>query len=174
MKLNRKNKFLLLGFVAAFYICYRFAIANTVHYYQEYTSKKELVTTGYNTPELAVQLHQKEKQLDELLSKYNISPSESFQNDLLKQLNFYSAKYSLKITDFKEPHIITENGFITSSYVFSLKGSFNGCLALLNKIENNPSLGTIKHIDFEKKRNYKSNSDELFVEVILQKSRGAK
>jgi len=172
MKLNRRNKLLLFGFVAALYICYKFAIANTLHYYQEYVSKEELATTGYDTPQLALQLRQKEKQLDLLLSKYNISPSETFQNDLLKQLNSYSALYNLKIIDFKEPHIITENGFTTSSYVFSLKGSFNGCLALLNKIENNPTLGTIKHIDFVKRRNYKTNSDELFVEIILQKSRG--
>jgi len=68
MKLNRKNKFLLVGFIAALYICYKFAIANTLHYYQEYTAKKELTSAGYNTPELAVQLKQKEKQLDILLN----------------------------------------------------------------------------------------------------------
>ena len=80
-----------------------------------------------------------------------------------------SAKYNLKVIDFKEPHTIIEKNTTTSSYIFSLQGSFNGSIALLNKLENNPALGTIKHINFNKKRNYKSNIDELSVEVVLEK-----
>jgi len=131
-----------------------------------------MITDNNSTPKLAHQLRQKEKQLDLLLSRYNITASESFQNDLLKQLTTYSDSYHLKIIDFKEPHIITEKGFTATSYIFSLEGSFNGCLALLNKIENNPTLGSIKHLTFTKKRNYKTNVDQLFVEVILQKNKG--
>jgi len=142
-------------------------------YYNEYHSKNEMITDNSITPKLAHQLRQKEKQLDLVLSQYNITTSESFQNDLLKQLNTYSDTYHLKITDFKEPQITTEKGFVVTSYIFSLEGSFNGCLALLNKIENNPTLGSIKHLNFTKKRNYKTNMDQLFIEVIMQKSQGA-
>lgn len=131
-----------------------------------------MITDASSSPKLAYQLRQKEKQLDLLLSRYNITASESFQNDLLKQLNTYSDSYHLKIIDFKEPHVIAEKGFVTTSYIFSLEGSFNGCLALLNKIENNPALGSIKHLNFTKKKNYKTSVDQLFVEVILQKNRG--
>ncbi|MFV5701710.1 hypothetical protein ACM55F_07535 [Flavobacterium sp. XS2P12] len=172
MKLNRKNKMLLLGFLLALYICYTFAISNTITYYKEYHSKNAMITDNTGSPKLAYQLLQKEKQLDLLLSGYNITASESFQNDLLKQLNTYSDSYHLKIIDFKESHVIVEKGFVTTSYIFSLEGSFNGCLALLNKVENNPSLGSIKHLNFTKKRNYKTNMDQLFVEVILQKNKG--
>jgi hypothetical protein len=172
MKLNRKNKLLLLGFLISLYFCYSFAISNTIAYYKEYHSKNELITDNNNSPKLTYQLLQKEKQLDLVLSRYNINASESFQNDLLKQLNTYSDSYHLKIIDFKEPHFMSEKGFMVTSYIFSLEGSFNGCLALLNKIENNPSLGSIKHLNFSKKRNYKTNTDQLFVEIILQKNSG--
>ncbi|MDI1307433.1 MAG: general secretion pathway protein [bacterium] len=172
MILNRKNKLLLFGFLLALYICYTFAISNTITYYKEYHSKNAMITDNASSPKLAYQLLQKEKQLDLLLSRYNITASESFQNDLLKQLNTYSDSYHLKIIDFKEPHVIAEKGFVTTSYIFSLEGSFNSCLALLNKVENNPSLGSIKHLNFTKKRNYKTNMDQLFVEVILQKNKG--
>ena len=67
---------------------------------------------------------------------------------------------------------ITEKDFTTTSYIFSLEGSFNGCLALLNKMENNATLGSIKHLNFTKKRNFKTNADQLFVEVIMQKNKG--
>lgn len=172
MTLNRKNKLLLFGFLVALYICYSFAISNTISYYKEYHSKNEMITDKTSLPKLAHQLRQKEKQLDQMLSHYNITTSESFQNDLLKQLNTYSDSYHLKIIDFKEPHSISEKGILTASYIFSLEGSFNGCLALLNKVENNPSLGSIKHLNFTKKRNYKTNVDQLFVEVILQNYKG--
>lgn len=172
MKLDKKNKLLLFGFAFALYICYSLAISNTIKYYKEYLNKEELITDNSSSPKLAYQLHQKEKQLDELLSQYNIITSESFQNDLLKQLNSFCNTHHLKIIDFKEPHIITDKGFVSSSYIFSLEGSYNGCLSLLNKIENSPNLGSIQHLNFIKKRNFKTNVDQLFVEVILQKNTG--
>lgn len=172
MTLNRKNKILILGFLLALYICYSSAISNTIKYYNEYCAKSILITENNNSPKLAFQLGQKEKQLDLVLSQYNIKTSESFQNDLLKQLNNYSDTFHLKIIDFKEPHSITQKQFITTSYIFSVEGSFNGCISLLNKIENNPNLGSIKHLNFIKKRNFKTNTDQLFAEVILQKNKG--
>lgn len=172
MKLNQKNKLLLLGFAIALYICYSFAISNTVTYYKAYHSKNELIITNTSSPKLLNQLHQKEHQVDQLLSQYNITSTESFQNDLLKQLNTYSDMHHLKITDFKEPHIVAEKGFVSSSYIFSLEGSYNGCLSLLNTIENSPYLGSIKHLNFTKQKNYKTNMDQLFVEVVLQKNTG--
>ena len=169
MKLNRKNKLLLFGFIVVLYICYTFAISNTLAIYKEFQTKNDAFIHNNSTPELARQLIQKEKQLDKLLIEHHVKTSESYQNNLLKQLNFYSAKYNLKVIDFKEPHVIIEKNSTTSNYIFSLQGSFNGSVALLNKLENNLALGTIKHITFNKKRNYKSNVDELFVEVVLEK-----
>lgn len=171
MRLNRKNKLLLLGFLSCLIICYVFAISNTIAYYKEYRSNKELLKDDDSNPKLVRQLQRKEKQLDSLLSKYDITTSESFQNDLLKQLNSYGDIYHLKITDFKEPHIFSEKEFVATSYIFSLEGSFNGCLALISEIENNPTLGSIKHLNFTKKRNYKNNVDQLFVEVIINKNK---
>lgn len=172
MRLNRKNKMLIFGFLIALYICYAFAISNTISFYREYHSKNELIANNNDSPKLAHQLRQKEKQLDVALSLYTISNTESFQNELLKQLNSNSNSYHLKIIDFKEPHIVTEKGLTNVSYIFSLEGSFNGCLSLLNKIENTPSFGSIKHLNFSKKRDYKTNTDHLFMEVIIQKNQG--
>jgi hypothetical protein len=171
MILDRKNKLLLVGFAIVLYVSYAFAISKTMGYYNEYQSKKTLLASNELSPKIAFQLKQKEKQLDQLLAQYKITNAESFQNDLLKQLNTYSDNYHLKIVDFKEPHIITEAGLTTTSYIFSLEGSFNGCLALINKIENNATLGSINHIDFIKKRDYKTNRDYLVVEVVLVRSK---
>ena len=94
MTLNRKNKLLLLGFIFALYICYAFAISNTLDIYKEFQAKNDVLIHNNSTPKLANQLHQKEKQLDKLLAKHHVKTSESYQNDLLKQLNFYFFHFS--------------------------------------------------------------------------------
>ncbi|WP_163408507.1 general secretion pathway protein [Flavobacterium ajazii] len=172
MNLDKRNKLLVAGFCVVLYVCYSFAISNTLQYYNEYKTKQKEIAADSDMPKLVAQLVQKEKQLDQVLANYDVNISESFQNDLLKQLTSYSDSYHLKIVDFKEPHIASQKGFTTTSYTFSLEGSFNGCLAVLNKVENNPMLGNIKHLNFNKKRNYKTNTDQLFVEVIMQKNKG--
>lgn len=169
MRLDKKNKVLLLGLLFALYISYAFAVSNTIEYYKEYKAKQEILTSENNIPQLLNQLVQKEKQLDKFVSHSDSSISQSFQNNLLRQLNAYSESYSLKIIDFQQPHTVQEKGVTTLSYIFTLEGTFNGCLAVINKIENNPAMGNIQHINFKKTKNYKTNTEELKVEIIMQK-----
>lgn len=172
MRLNKKNKWLVAGFAIVLFISYKFAIANTIQYYIDYTEKSELISATPATPQLAAQLLQREKELDSILGGYQIKDSESFQNELLKQLTRQSSEHNLKITDFKEPHVFSDSISATISYSFTLKGSYNGTLQLLNKIENSAGYGTVRHVFFLRKLNYRSHSQELFTEVILERERG--
>ena len=169
MKLNRKNKLLLLGLILTLYFCYSFAIEKTLDYYRKYKNQKELIDNTNNKPKLLANLLLKEKEIDQWLSK-NDYMSTSFQNELLKHLNNYGSIHNLKIVDFKEPHKIIENNTEINSYSFSVDGSFNNVLGLINTIENNPSLGFIKHMSAEKKINYKTNGEYIITTVIIQKN----
>ena len=173
MKLSRKNKLLFLGIVLALIICYRFAIANTIAYYNEYESQKELINNNLNNSDLFQNLIQREKQLNKVLDQYNTVSGESFQNDLLKHITRLSEKHKLKTVDFKEPHSYAEENSNIKTYTFSLEGSFNGTLLLISNLENMPSLGFVKHIKFTKKRNYKNNTNYLVTEIMLQKTETA-
>jgi hypothetical protein len=174
MKLKRKNKILLFGFACSLYLCYAFAFSNTIEYYRKYSSQKLMIDASTNDPGMMRQLITKEKQLDTILSQYSSSNSETFQNDLLEELSTLSNKYRIKIIDFKEPHVHTAKNIRSYSYTFSLEGSFNGMLLLINNVENNASLGYIKHIAFIKRKNYKTNYDYLTGEIILQKNQSLK
>ncbi len=70
MKFNRKNKILVLGLLSGLYICYAFAISNTIEYYKQYKSQKELIENSYNNPAVVKQLIQKEKDLNNVLNRY--------------------------------------------------------------------------------------------------------
>ncbi|WP_136667703.1 general secretion pathway protein [Flavobacterium sp. H122] len=167
MKLNRKNKFLIVGFILAFYLCYTFAISNTIKYYKEFLSQKEVLAGQNFSPKTISQLNQKEKQLDRLLENQQINISESYQNNLLKFLNTHAVKFDLKIVEFKEPHVVKANKSKELNYIFILQGSYNGIISLLNQLENNSNIGFIRHVHFIKERNYKSNIDQLFAEIVL-------
>lgn len=170
MRLSKKNKIVLLGLALVLILCYKFAVSKTLAYYLQYREQKRIVSNNLQNPATLKSLLQKEKQLNTVLREYNVVADKSFQNDLLKQVSALSKKHNLKITEFKEPHTWTDKDTKTSSYGFAVEGSFNGALLLINKLENSPSVGFIKHIEFIKKRNYKTNSDYLITEILLQKS----
>lgn len=169
MKLNRKNKLLLLGFILTLFLCYNLAIKKTIYYYQQFNSQEEQIHSLNNSPNVLAHLKAKEKQMDQWLTK-NDNFSKSFQNELLKHLNDYCSSHNLKIIDFKEPHKIIENKTELNSYSFAVEGNFNSVLGLINKVENNPGLGFIKHLATEKKINYKTNSEYVVTTVIIQKN----
>ncbi|RZJ79495.1 MAG: general secretion pathway protein [Flavobacterium sp.] len=172
MKLNKKNKLLLFGFFLTLYICYAFAFSRTVDYYDIYNSQKAAINNP-KSPDYLRQLTLKEKQLNNLLNKHSVSVGASFQNQLLRQLTVLCRDNELTIADFKEPHIKVEKGIKTSSYIFSVEGSFNGALLLINSLENNNLSGFVNHISFTKKLNYKSNTHYLVTEIVLQKNEPA-
>ena len=171
MTFNRKNKILLLSFCVALYLCYSFAITNTITDYKALKSKEALIENSIQLPTLIPQLKYKEKQLDKYLKSHEIESKASFQNELLKQLTLYTNQNNVKITDFKAPHqnqnTTNDN---TISYIFSLEGTFSNCLKTINTLENKPELGVIKYLHFVKKKNYKTDKNELYVDIILQKN----
>jgi hypothetical protein len=165
MKPDRKNKLLIAGCFLAFYLSYRFAISNTIEYYSKYHTDKALYENSKTSAPYIKALLVKEKQLDQALAGFN-NPSASFQNDLLDKINRLSVKNNLKVIDFREPHIVKENNTYKASYFFSIQGSFNGCLALINTLEQ---YSVVRHLDFVKKKNYKTNTEDLYVDVVLQR-----
>lgn len=167
MKLNNKNKIVIVGFIISLYLSYSFAISKTLFYKKQYNLNQE-ISNDNNSPKVLSELRYKEKQIDKWMTDNN-SSSLNFQNELLKTLTQYSNLYHLKIVDFQEPHKFDEKGSTILSYSFSLEGSFSGVMGLLNKIENKQNLGLIKHINTLKKTNYKTNQDYLITTVIIQK-----
>ena len=169
MKLNRKNKILIIGIVLTLYISYSLAIKKTITYYKEYKTNQELIGNLNNNPKLLSSLIFREKQIDQWLSK-NDHTTDSFQNELLKELNKYCSKNNLKIVDFREPHQIQESETNINSYSLSIEGSFIKILGLISSIENTSGLGLIKHISTVKKMNYKTNDEYITTYIIIQKN----
>ena len=168
MSLSKKNKILIVAFLLTLYMCYSFAIKKSIEYITLYKSQSNKIQTYSSNPKKISDLKFKEKQLDKWLTENNIT-IENYQNQLLKILNSYCIENNLKIVDFQEPHIFEKNNTHTISYIFSISGGFNSVLKLVNNLENNKNLGSIKNISSFKMINFKTNKEYLETQIILER-----
>jgi ribosomal protein S18 len=170
MKLNNKNKLLILTSIILILIAYKVAISKTFFYYNSYNSTKEKLVNSENEKKTLGFLYAKNKKLDAIL-KNNHSEKNSLnhQNYLLKVISNLCENHKVKIINFEEPEILTaEKGKITH-YKFSIEGNFNTILLFLNQLENKPFIGKIEHFSTEKKMDYKKNSVEIISTIVLEK-----
>ncbi len=103
------------------------------------------------------------------VEKNKITVGSSFQNNLLQFINTYATDNQLKIVAFNEPHQFIKNDAILKTYSFTLKGSFTNILQLIYKLEQQGNYGKLISINFNKKKNYKTNNIFLECEIFLQK-----
>ncbi|MEM9001574.1 MAG: hypothetical protein AAGB24_15030 [Bacteroidota bacterium] len=170
MKANKKNRFLIVSILIMCLVSYRFAIKKTIALGEQYRNnlaKKELVK---NLPRQLTLMTQKEQFLDAQLTKLSAGNS-SMQNNLLKFLNNEAEKNEVKIIEFNAPHIF-ENGDATlETHMFKVEGGYTDILKTLNTMENLTSFGSINHLGFEKKKDYRSKRTYLQAKVFLQQIR---
>ncbi len=169
MSLKQKNIVLLIGFVLLLWLTYQFSIAKIFEAKNEYNTllnQKELLS---NVPEQINYLKQQNEYFDTILEKNKISIESSFQNNLLQFINNYATDNQLKLVAFNEPHQFVENDAILKTYSFTVKGNYASILKLIHKIEQRGNFGKLISINFEKKKNYKTDKVNLECKIYLQK-----
>jgi hypothetical protein len=165
---KQKNIALIVGFLILLLISYQLAIKNTFVLKKranELQQEKELLS---NASQRIFNLQQENRYLDSILMKKEISIENSFQQTLLQKLNTFQKSISISIISFHEPHSIEQNNTVIKTYSFEIKGNFNALLKLLNTLETQ-QLGQLISIDFEKKKNYRRNKEELIGKFFIQK-----
>ncbi|MDG1697987.1 MAG: hypothetical protein P8H93_03585 [Polaribacter sp.] len=165
---KQKNITLIVGFLMLFLISYVFSIQKTIDLKTKLTmlqKEKELMA---NAKTQIFNLQQKNKHLDAVLQQKELSIKNSFQQLLFNKLNVFKKECSMEVISFNEPHQTIMNQTKLLTYSFKIKGSFIALLKLTNYIERQ-QLGTLTSVNFEKKRNYRRNKEELTGLFYLQK-----
>lgn len=165
---KQKNIGLVIGFLLLLIISYVFSIQKTIDLKSRLIildREKELLS---NASERIFNLQQENKYLDSILQQKELSIENSFQQLLLNKLNTFEKVNSIEVISFNEPHQIIKNKTNLSTYSFEIKGKFNTLLKLTNFLERQ-QLGKLTSVNFEKKRNYRKNKEELTVQFYLQK-----
>lgn len=165
---NKKNILAVIGLLVLLWLCYQLAFKKTWDTYQQ---KKELESQAQffrDMPKQLAVLKQKERYYDSLLKEYNLNRG-SLQNNLLHTLNTYAEDYQISIIEFKDPHIFNdEKEIMTYTYQFKLQGEYNDLIQLVYQLEQGSKYGELVHVSFLKKKNYRTQKNELTAQVLLQ------
>jgi len=167
--MDKKQKNILLSsvLILILFICYKFAISNTLEQRVQYHNLSEEALLFKNAPKQLSLLKQKEKYYDSLLTKYQLDGS-SIQNNLLKTINNFADNNDLKVISFLEPHVITKNDLTIKTYDITIEGSYKNIIQLIFKLEQKTKFGEIINLNFEKKKNYRKGINYLEANILIK------
>lgn len=167
MNSRNRNGVLILAIVLAFFSCYKFAISNTLELKEEYKNLINEEALLKDRPKQFRLWSRKQVYFDSILNKMNLGNT-SFENNLLRVINLEAKKNNLKVLDFNEPHVSSDQNNTLNTFEFVLEGGYTALLKAVHAIEQENNFGEIIHLQFEKKRNYRKNSDYLTSRILIQ------
>lgn len=165
---KQQNIVLVIGFVVLLIISYVFSIQKTFDLKSRLTTLKKEKEMLSNASERIFNLQQENRYLDSVLQQKELTIENSFQQLLLNKLNAFEKNTPIEVISFNEPHQSIENNTNLSTFSFEIKGSFSALLKLTNFLERK-QLGKLVSVNFEKKKNYRKNKEELTGQFYLQK-----
>lgn len=167
MQLDKRNKLLLAGIAVLLIVSYQFAISKTIVLRKESKRLHTEVEKFKDIPHQLSLLNQKNTHYDSILGKMDLVDT-SIQNNLLRTINQEATKTNTKVMEFKQPHLyqVGENSLHT--YSFTLNGDYKNILKVVHTIEQKGNFGEIVHVDFQKKKNYRTNTYSLGATVFVQ------
>ena len=162
-----KNIILVIGFSLSVIVAYNFAFSKTLAIKSRINSIESQLKSLEYSAFVLVNLEQREQFVDSILNTNNMKDS-SVQNYLLEFLNTKSESVDFTILEFKEPHVFSQNGATTTSYRFTLEGSYEEIEQVLYSLEQEYNFGRIAHVHFEKKKDYRKGKNYLECFVIIE------
>ena len=167
MKSKKKIQLLIGGILLLLFVCYKLALQNTLDVKGEYNRLIASTESLKDTPKRLSLLHQKENYFDSILNQMDLGDT-SMQNNLLRVLNEEGEKNNLKVIDFNQPHVFSSDGNELYTYSFVLNGNYNNILKTIYTLEQLGNFGDVVHVNFEKKKNYRTQRNSLTAKVLIQ------
>ncbi len=168
-KKSNKQKFIVL--VAASVVLalasYFLSISKTLEARSEHVSlTQKMAGADRIAPEIAKWMALNE-QLDDRLGGQQVLSG--FHEILLGSVGKYCNQKDLTLTDFSEPFEGEDGGYLVETIVLTIEGGFKPLLGLVHHLETQFRGGKVASVSFIKKKNYRKNREELFLEVYVQK-----
>ncbi|QNR23220.1 hypothetical protein [Croceimicrobium hydrocarbonivorans] len=114
-----------------------------------------------------MQLRQQEAMLSQELGG-SAGVEQGFEEALLQVVGSFAADHRLQLTEFSELMIAQDQNFKIETLRLSLKGAYKDHLRLLNHLESDFKLGTVASVDFELRKNYNNQKEELYQTIFVQ------
>jgi hypothetical protein len=167
MNSRTKLYLLALGLFSVIGLCYLLAFSKTINLRNEYRKLSKEVSYYNHTSNEIYQLNAKRSFYDSILDNMNLNHT-TLENNLLRVLNQESQIHNLKVIDFNEPHKFSEENSLLNTHIFTVQGNFNDILNVIYKLELQGNFGSIIHLKYSKKKDYKLNKDFLTATIFIQ------
>lgn len=169
MKQQNKNILLIIGFLILAFMAYKFSILKTLEVRKQLSEIKHQINDKTSLAANYQGLVTRDIYLDSVIGSEKLKTS--LQNELLEVLNNGSREFNFKIIAFNEPHKYIYDDQTETTLPFVLEGQYDGIETMLYSLENNYSFGTISHIKFERKKDFRLNKVFLECRVLMQNVR---
>ena len=168
MNYKKRNIALLISLVVGAVFIYFLTISKTIESRSKLQRLEKEKEEAQSISNKILNLKKQAIYLDAILSKENISITNSFQQILLKKINIFKKTHALQIVEVKKPIQVKDKGIKVLLYPIAVKGNFNDLLAFLNYMEAQ-RLAEIKNYVFSKKKNYSSRKEYIILNLYLKK-----
>lgn len=165
--LSRENIIILSVLFLLFYSSYLFGVKKTFTTYNEF-KKEQLRSNELKNASLNLSLWERKNSIyDSILRDNEFSSNDSFNSNLFKKINKLSAHNTIEILDYSSPILATENQSKVFTFPITFKGRFKNILKTLHQIEM-LRIGKIQSIQFQKRKNHKTNKYFLVCKFYYQ------
>ncbi len=168
MNYKKKNIALLIVFILGMILIYFLTISKTIESKSRLEQLEKEKAEVQSISNRVLGLKKQAISIDSILSKENISITNSFQQILLKKINTFRIDHAVEIIGVENPVQVKDNGIKVLLYPLSVKGNFNDLLAFLNYMEAQ-GLAEIKNYEFVKKKNYSTRKEYIILKLYLKK-----
>ena len=167
MSQKNKNILLIAGFILTIIMSYYLSFSKTIAVKKELTKLESKNISFESLANLSATIKQREFFADSILKKNNLKNT-SLQNNLLAFLNSNISSNNYIIDGFLQPHTALSGETLITSYQFTLQGDFDELEKVIYSLEQEYNFGTIAHISYEKKRDFRKRKNYLQCLVIIE------
>ena len=158
---------LMLGILVMVVLSYHLSIKKTLYAAREH---KELLDKKQQIANLDYDMrkwNELNKSMDTKFGGYGAYLD--FQENLLHEVGEFCHSNKLILSEFSEPFTGVDGGYEVETINLKIQGKFHPLLKLLHHLESNFKGGKISSAEFIKEKNFKTNKEELFLKLYVQK-----
>lgn len=164
---KKKNLALLMLTLVVLFLVYTFGIKKTIAAYSEYSENKNKMEQALNAPLMAEQLEKELIRMDAKIGNHN-TREENINEALLSLITTYCQSNHAVLREFPQTSINEDGDLSVETNRFIIGGNFFTLINLVYLLEQKYNLGKVASVNYQLKKDFKTQEMQLTANVFLQ------
>lgn len=165
--LTYKQKFIavLVGFILLFMASYKKTFKHTIQAKKELSLVEKKLSNNENSLSALYNLKNEISNLNKTIGGQTKNPEQVQQ----KLLDFISRNdHDVNIVSIEDVHLFSDNEFLIYTNQIELEGTYSSLINVLYEIEKEFRNSRVASVQLYSKKNYRTNTKNLFLKIIFQ------